>query len=82
MAGEKAVVQGINPRQLEAFNKQCAASPEKCTFGLEAKTIWEGRGLDNLGMVGRWTLGSQPIEKPTRDFSVQLSSWKEVGDAI
>ena len=46
------------------------------------KTTWEGQGLGNLGKVGKWTLGGQPIEKPTRDFSVQLGSWKEVGDAI
>ena len=32
--------------------------------------------------MGPWTLGGQPIVKPTRDFSVQLGSWKEVGDAI
>lgn len=82
MAEEKTVVQGIDPRQLEAFNKQYAASPEKFTLGLQAKTTWEGRGLGNLGKVGRWTLGGQPIVKPTRDFSVQLGSWKEVGDAI
>ena len=82
MATKAAVVKGINTQQLEAFNKEYAASPEKFTLGLQAKTIWEGQGLGNLGRVGRWTLGGQPIEKPTRDFSVQLGSWKEVGDAI
>lgn len=82
MATEAAVVKGINTQQLEAFNKEYAASPEKFILGLQAKTIWEGQGLGNLGRVGRWTLGGQPIEKPTRDFSVQLGSWKEVGDAI
>ena len=82
MATETMVVKGIDVKQLEAFNKQYAASPAKFTLGLQAKTTWEGRGLGNLGKVGRWTLGGQPIEKPTRDFSVQLGSWKEVGDAI
>ena len=83
MAAETAVVKGINVKQLEAFNKQyAAAAPGTFTLGLQAKTTWEGRGLGNLGKVGRWTLGGQPIEKPTRDFSVQLGSWKEVGDAI
>ena len=38
--------------------------------------------LGNLGKIGQWSLGGQPINKPTRDFSVQLGSWKEVGDAI
>lgn len=82
MAPETTAIKGINAKQLEAFNKQYAASPEKFTLGLQAKTTWEGRGLGNLGKVGKWTLGGQPIEKPTRDFSVQLGSWKEVGDAI
>jgi uncharacterized OsmC-like protein len=82
MAAETTAVKGINAKQLEAFNEQYAASPAKFTLGLQAKTTWEGRGLGNLGKVGKWTLGGQPIEKPTRDFSVQLGSWKEVGDAI
>src|ERR1051325_5340426 len=72
------VIKGINTKQLTAFNEQyAAAAPGTFTLGLQAKTIWEGQGLGNLGKVGRWTLGGQPIEKPTRDFSVQLGSWKE-----
>jgi len=82
-AAEKTAIKGINPKQLAAFNEQYkAAAPGTFTLGLQAKTTWEGQGLGNLGKVGRWTLGGQPIEKPTRDFSVQLGSWKEVGDAI
>jgi len=79
---ETSAVKGISSKQLEIFNKQYAASPGKFTLGLQAKTTWEGRGLGNLGKVGKWTLGGQSVEKATRDFSVQLGSWKEVGDAI
>ncbi|MGH2555708.1 MAG: OsmC family protein, partial [Actinomycetota bacterium] len=75
-------VEGVETRQLEGFNKEYSASPTSFTLGIEAQTLWEGRGLGNLGKVGRWSLGGQAIEKPTRDFSVQLGSWKEVGDAI
>ena len=75
-------VPGINARQIEAFNKEYKASPQSFTLGLEAKTIWEGRGLGNLGKVGPWKLGKQPMTKPARDFSVQLGSWQEVGDAL
>ena len=75
-------VPGIDTRQLEAFNKQYQDSPKSFTLGLEATTIWEGRGLGNLGKVGRWKLGGQQMVKPTRDFSLQLGSWQEVGDAI
>jgi len=75
-------IQGINTRQLEEFNKQYASSPKNFELGIESRTIWEQKGLGNLGKVGRWTLGGQAIEKPTRDFSVQMGSWKEVGDAI
>lgn len=79
---ETTVIKGIDAKQLENFNKQYATSPQKFTLGLQAKTIWEGQGLGNLGKIGQWTLGGQPMVKPTRDFSVQLGSWKEVGDAI
>ena len=75
-------VEGIDVHQLETFNKEYERSPEGFTLGIEAKTIWEGRGLGNLGRIGRWSLGSQTMEKPTRDFSVQIGSWREVGDAI
>jgi uncharacterized OsmC-like protein len=82
MATTATVVKGINAAQLEAFNQQYTASPEKFTLGIEAKTTWEGHGLGNLAKVGTWRLGGQPITKPTRDFSVQLGSWQEVGEAI
>jgi uncharacterized OsmC-like protein len=78
----EVTVEGIDARQIEAFNKEYSASPDNFRLGLEARAIWEGRGLGNLGKVGRWSLGGQVMEKPTRDFSLQLGSWKEVGDAL
>jgi uncharacterized OsmC-like protein len=76
------MIEGIDPGQIENFNKDYQCSPANFTLGIEGKTIWEQRGLGNLGKVGRWSLGGQVMEKPTRDFSVQLGSWKEVGDAL
>jgi uncharacterized OsmC-like protein len=75
-------VRGIDSGVLESFNKQYESSPEAFTLGIDARTMWEGRGLGNLGKVGGWSLGGKRVEKPTRDFSVQLGSWQEVGDAI
>ena len=75
-------VEGIDARQIEAFNKEYSAAPSNFTLGIEGRSIWEGRGLGNLGKVGRWSLGGQVMEKPTRDFSVQIGSWREVGDAL
>jgi uncharacterized OsmC-like protein len=75
-------VAGIDPKQIEVFNKEYGKSPKSFTLGLEAKTIWEGRGLGNLAKVGPWKLGTKAIKSPARDFSVQLGSWREVGDAL
>src|SRR5437867_2848363 len=75
-------VPNVRVDQLEGFVKQYKESPNSFTLGLEAKTIWEGRGLGNLAKVGKWSLGGKSMEKPTRDFSVQLGSWQEVGDAL
>jgi uncharacterized OsmC-like protein len=75
-------VEGIDARQIEAFNKEYRNSPSNFTLGLESRSIWQGHGLGNLGKVGRWSLGGQVMEKPTRDFSIQIGSWKEVGDAL
>ena len=75
-------VRNIDLDQLEGFTREYTTSPESYTLGIEAKTIWEGHGLGNLAKVGPWRLGGEMIVKPTRDFSVQLGSWQEVGDAI
>ena len=75
-------VSGINARQIDTFNKEYRSSPKDFTLGLEARTVWEGRGLGNLGKVGPWKLGKKSMTKPARDFSVQLGSWQEVGDAL
>ena len=75
-------IEGIDTAQLEKFNEQYESAPKNFELGIECKTIWEQKGLGNLGKVGRWTLGGQAIEKPTRDFSVQLGSWKEVGGGL
>src|SRR6266516_604870 len=74
--GGPMTVESIDGRQLEASNKEYERPPEGFTLGIEARTIWEGRGLGNLGRIGRWSLGGQTMEKPTRDFSVQLGSWR------
>ncbi len=75
-------VKHIDSKQLAGFSKQYLASPKDYVLGIEAKSIWEGQGLGNLGKVGPWTLGGKRVTKPTRDFSVQLGSWQEVGEAI
>ena len=75
-------VEGIDAQKIESFNKEYSASPKSFTLGVQGRCIWEGRGLGNLGKVGQWSLGGQTMEKPTRDFSVQLGSWREVGDAL
>jgi len=75
-------VEGIDARQIEAFNKEYRNAPSNFTLSIEGQSIWEGHGLGNLGKIGRWSLGGQVMQKPTRDFSVQIGSWKEVGDAL
>lgn len=75
-------IKSINASQLQGFNDQYKASPASFMLGIEAKSIWEGQGLGNLAKVGPWTLGGKPVVKPTRDFSVQIGSWQEVGEAV
>src|SRR5919106_5199443 len=75
-------ISGIDARQIETFNKEYEKSPKSFTLGLEARSIWEGRGLGNLGKVGPWKLGTSAMKSRARDFSVQFGSWREVGDAF
>src|SRR6266567_1518345 len=80
--GTNMPVKHIDSKQLQDFSKQYMEAPEQYLLGIEAKTIWEGQGLGNLGKIGPWSLGGKQVSKPTRDFSVQLGSWQEVGEAI
>ena len=82
MAVESMAVKGIDARQIEAFNNGYRDAPSNFLLGIDGRSIWEGRGLGNLGKVGPWSLGGQPMQKLTRDFSVQIGSWREVGDAL
>src|SRR5437879_12450143 len=81
-APESMAVEGIDARQIEAFNRGYRDAPSNFTLGIDARSVWEGRGLRNLGKVGPWSLGGQLLEKPTRDFSLQIGAWREVGDAL
>lgn len=73
---------GIDAARLEVFNELYRHEPQSYRLGLEAHCIWEGHGLGNLGKVGPWSVGSEIMEKPTRDFTVQFGSWSEVEEAI
>lgn len=79
---QKSSVPGIDARKLEEFNRYAEANPGDVVLDLEATTIWEGHGVENLGKIGRWTLAGQTIDKPTRDFSIQFGAWKEVEQEI
>lgn len=75
-------VYGIDRQQLESCIKEYLGSPKSFAIEAEAKTIWEGRGLGSLGKVGAWAFGGRTIDKPTRDFSVQIGSWLELGESL
>src|SRR6266480_3478834 len=82
VAAERTAVEGIDAKQIEAFNKGYREAPSNFMHAIDARSVWEGRGLGNLGEVGPWTLGGQRMGKATRDFSLQIRSWREVGDAL
>lgn len=75
-------IPGFNVEKMEEFNEHAAQHPNEVLLGLEAKTLWEGQGLDNLAKVGPWNLADDRIDKPTRDFSIQFGAWQEVEQEI
>lgn len=77
-----AEIPGFNVEAMEAFNKTASENPNDLVLGLEAKSIWEGSGIENLGKIGPWKLGEQEIDKASRDFSIQFGAWKEVEEAL
>lgn len=77
-----AEIPGFSVQAMEEFNKTAAENPNDFILGLEAKSIWEGKGIESLGKIGPWKLGDQEISKETRDFSIQFGAWKEVEEAL
>lgn len=77
-----AEIPGFNVQAMEAFNKTAAENPNDVVLGLEAKSIWEGSGIENLGKIGPWEMAGQKISKESRDFSIQFGAWKEVEEAL
>ena len=73
---------GLDRNKLEGFATFASENPKEVILDLEAKTIWEGSGLEHLGKVGPWSLAGKRIDKPGRDYSIQLGAWKEVEDSI
>ncbi len=77
-----AAIPGFNVEQLEGFAAYAAENPTEVIIGTEATTIWEGHAGRSLAKIGPWSLAEQPINKPTRDYSLQIGAWKEVEAAI
>jgi uncharacterized OsmC-like protein len=77
-----STIPGIDKKKLADFGAAANADPSKVRLGLEATTIWEGHGVENLCKIGPWELAGERIDKRTRDYSVQLGAWKEVEEAI
>lgn len=75
-------IPGFNIAKLDEFSKHAQANPNDVLLGLEAKSIWEGSAIQNLGKIGPWQMAGQTINKTTRDYSIQFGAWKEVQEAI
>ncbi len=75
-------IPGFNIDKLDEFSKHAQANPNDVLLGLEAKSIWEGSAIQNLGKIGPWQMAGQTINKTTRDYSIQFGAWKEVQEAI
>lgn len=73
---------GIDVEKMEGFNAFAAENPNEVLLGLEARTIWEGKGGNSLAKVGPWKLAEKTIVKRSRDYSIQFGAWKEVEEAI
>ena len=68
-------IPGFKLEAMKAFNKTAAPNPNDFVLGVEAKVIWEARGIENFGRIGPWELAGQRLSKPSRDFSIQLGAW-------
>ena len=82
MTETMSTVPGFNVEVLEGFAGFAAENPNDVQVGLQATTIWTGRAGHSTAKVGPWKLADQPINKPSRDFSIQFGAWKEVEEAL
>ncbi len=75
-------IPGFDLDQYQTFAGYAAENPDEVMLGVHAHTIWEGHAGESLAKIGPWALGGNRIEKPTRDYSLQIGAWKEVAEAL
>ena len=75
-------IPGINSETLTAFAGYASENPDHVQLGTEAVAHWTGHAGHTTVKIGSWTMAGERIEKPSRDFSLQIGAWKEVEDAM
>jgi len=73
------IVSGMDLDKLESFRHSLQTNP--VSLGLEAHGIWEGHSGRSTVHIGKYRLGDETIERPTRHYALPYGAWAEVEEA-
>ncbi|WP_224448701.1 OsmC family protein [Haloprofundus salilacus] len=81
MAEREQISHGVDLNKLGEFAEYAAENPDAVQLGLGARSTYEGTCAHSLATMDSYTLGSETIERETREYTIPYGGWKEVLDA-
>lgn len=72
------VRQNLDIDKLEEFRSYLTAHPGKGMLHLEAKATYEGQVGRSTVQIGKYTLDTDTIDRPTRQYTIPFGAWREV----
>lgn len=81
MTDDNGAVDGVDTGQLEQFAEFAADNPDEVQLGLGARATYERTCAHSLASIDSYVLGSERIERETREYTIPYGGWKEVLEA-
>lgn len=81
MTNEQQINHGVDIDKFGAFAEYAAENPDEVHLGLGARSTYEGACAHSLATMDAYTLGTETIERETREYTIPYGGWKEVLDA-
>lgn len=73
----KEKLHGIDISAFRQVYDQFGENPGAGNLQLEAKVAWQNQGMRSTGLIGRFGMDGQPIDRPTRNYTINYDAWQE-----
>ncbi|WP_255195443.1 OsmC family protein [Halorarius litoreus] len=72
------VKHGVDLERFSEFAEHAATHRDEIQLELSASATYEGRAGHSLTKVKAYSLGGEPIERATREYTLPMGAWREV----